>query len=132
MLVKEAPKTSTTILVRSDAKYRISSSRDPFDALMHRIFQGEITAERGKRFIQLVEERQKAGNPLRSSEWKSLIVELGVSASSYYAMRNKLLGAGLITLKKGEYRISGAFSKDIVDMARWWWTAMCGNDPDSL
>jgi len=47
-------------------------------------------------------------------------------------MRNKLLGAGLITNKGGEYRLSGMFSRDLVDMARWWWTAVLGNDLENL
>jgi hypothetical protein len=35
-------------------------------------------------------------------------------------MRNKLLGAGLISIRNKEYRLSGQFSKDLIDMARWW------------
>jgi len=47
-------------------------------------------------------------------------------------MRNKLLGAGLITNKGGEYRLSGTFSRDLMDMARWWWTAILGNNLENL
>jgi len=47
-------------------------------------------------------------------------------------MRNKLLGAGMITNKKGVYRVSGQFGKDLADMARWWWVAVLKRDLDSL
>jgi len=55
-----------------------------------------------------------------------------VSRSAFYAMRNKLLGAGLISNRGGEYKLSGMFSRDLVDMARWWWTAVLDNDLESL
>lgn len=80
----------------------------------------------------MIEERQRTGSPLRAAEWKELLEELGVSRSAFYAMRNKLLGAGLITNRGGEYRLSGMFSRDLVDMARWWWTAVLNNNLDNL
>ena len=52
--------------------------------------------------------------------------------ASFYAMRNKLLGAGLISIKNKEYRLSGQFSKDLLDMARWWWTAILNNPEENL
>ena len=99
---------------------------------MLRLFQDETTAERGGRFLLLVEERQKSGQPLLAKEWKQLLTDLDVSRSAFYAMRNKLLGAGLITNKGGEYRLSGMFSRDLIDMARWWWTAVLGNNLENL
>lgn len=45
-LVKNAPRTATTIVVRSDANTRISHSRDPYYNLMRRIFQEDSTAVR--------------------------------------------------------------------------------------
>jgi len=131
-LVKDARKTATTIVVRSDSKSRISSTRDPYLALMLRLFRSERTAAKAKQFLSLVEERQRAGNPLRSEEWEEVMEELGLSRSSFYSMRNKLLGAGMLSVSGGEYRISGVFSKDLYDMARWWWTAVCGYDAESL
>ena len=80
----------------------------------------------------MVEERQKSGDPLRTREWKELLVELDVSRSAFYAMRNKLLGAGMISNKGGEYRLSGMFSRDLIDMARWWWTAVLANNLENL
>jgi hypothetical protein len=130
--VKSAPRTSTTIKVRSKSEYAISRSRDPYHELMLRLFQEETTAERGKRFLSLVEERQKSGQPLKAEEWKQMLIDLNVSRSAFYAMRNKLLGAGLITNKGGEYRLSGMFSRDLIDMARWWWTAVLGNNLENL
>jgi len=130
--VKSAPRTSTTIKVRSKSEYAISRSRDPYHELMLRLFQEETTAERGKRFLSLVEERQKSGQPLKAEEWKQMLTDLNVSRSAFYAMRNKLLGAGLITNKGGEYRLSGMFSRDLMDMARWWWTAVLGNNLENL
>lgn len=130
--IKKAPRTATTLKVRSKSEYAISHSRNPYHELMLRLFQEEATAERGGRFLTLVEERQKSGSPLKTREWKSLLTELNVSRSAFYAMRNKLLGAGLITNKGGEYRLSGMFSRDLTDMARWWWTAVLGRELDSL
>ena len=80
----------------------------------------------------IIEERQKSGNPLRSNEWQDIMEQLGVDRGSFYSMRNKLLGAGLISNKNREYRLSGQFSKDLLDMARWWWTAVLQENPDSL
>jgi hypothetical protein len=130
--IKKAPRTATTLKVRSKSEYAISHSRNPYHELMLRLFQEEATAERGGRFLTLVEERQKSGSPLKTREWESLLTELNVSRSAFYAMRNKLLGAGLITNKGGEYRLSGMFSRDLTDMARWWWTAVLGRELDSL
>jgi hypothetical protein len=130
--VKKAPRTATTLKVRSKSEYAISRSRDPYHELMLRLFQEETTAQRGGKFLVMVEERQKSGDPLKTEEWKPLLVELNVSRSAFYAMRNKLLGAGLITNKSGEYRLSGMFSRDLMDMARWWWTAVLDNNLENL
>jgi hypothetical protein len=130
--VKAAPRTATTIKVRSKSEYAVSRSRDPYHELMLRLFQEESTAQRGMKFLTMVEERQKSGDPLKTDEWAQLLIDLGVSRSAFYAMRNKLLGAGLITNKGGEYRLSGMFSRDLMDMARWWWTAVLGNNLENL
>lgn len=130
--MKNAPRTATTIVVRSDANTRISHSRDPYYGLMRRIFQEDATAVRGQKFLTIIEERQAAGNPIRTDEWKTLLEELQIGRASFYAMRNKLLGAGLISIKNKEYRLSGQFSKDLIDMARWWWTAVLNQPEESL
>lgn len=130
--VLKAPRTATTLKVRSKSEYAISRSRDPYHELMLRLFQEESTAERGQKFLTIVEERQKRGDPLKTSEWRELLVQLGVSRSAFYAMRNKLLGAGMISNKGGEYRLSGMFSRDLMDMARWWWTAVLSNNLENL
>lgn len=131
-LVKNAPRTATTIVVRSDANTRISHSRDPYYNLMRRIFQEDSTAVRGQKFLSMVEERQAAGDAIRTDEWKTILEELQIGRASFYAMRNKLLGAGLITIKNKEYRLSGQFSKDLMDMARWWWTAVLDQSEEGL
>jgi hypothetical protein len=131
-IVKNAPRTATTLKIRSRSEFSVSRSRDPYHELMLRLFQDETTAQRGRKFLAIVEERQKSGKPLRTREWKQLLEELGVSRSTFYAMRNKLLGAGMITNRGGEYRLSGMFSRDLVDMARWWWTAVLSNDLENL
>ena len=130
--VKKAPRTATTIKTRSKSEYMISRSRNPYHELMLRLFQDETTAIRGQRFLTMVEERQKAEDPIKTREWERLMEELEVSRSAFYAMRNKLLGAGLITNRGGEYRLSGTFSRDLMDMARWWWTAVLGNSLENL
>ncbi|HON36895.1 MAG: hypothetical protein IPI63_04325 [Methanothrix sp.] len=130
--VLKAPRTATTLKVRSKSEYAISRSRDPYHELMLRLFQKEETAERGQKFLSIVEERQKRGDPLKTSEWRDLLQELDVSRSAFYAMRNKLLGAGMISNRGGEYRLSGMFSRDLMDMARWWWTAVLSNSLENL
>ena len=132
MKVSEAPKSATSIIVRSASNARISQSKNPFLELMRRVFRKEEVALKAMKFITIIEERQKSGKPLRVEEWESVMEELGMNRSSFYSMRNKLLGAGMIAIRNGEYRLSGAFSKDLMDMARWWWTAILGNDPDTL
>jgi hypothetical protein len=131
-LVKNAPRTATTIVVRSDANTRISHSRDPYYGLMRRIFQEDATAVRGQKFLTIIEDRQASGNAIRTDEWKTILEELQIGRASFYAMRNKLLGAGLISIKNKEYRLSGQFSKDLIDMARWWWTAVLNQPEESL
>jgi hypothetical protein len=131
-IVKNAPRTATTIVVRSDANTRISRSRDPYYNLMRRIFQEDATAVRGQKFLTIIEERQAAGNAVRTDEWKGLLEELQIGRASFYAMRNKLLGAGLISIKNKEYRLSGQFSEDLIDMARWWWTAVLNQSEENL
>jgi len=130
-IVKNAPKTATTIVIRSESGARISNSRDPYYSLMRRLFQEEATALRGQKFLNLVESRQKEGNPLRTEEWKWVLEYLDVNSASFYSMRNKLTGAGLISVKNQKYHLSGQFSKDLMDMARWWWTAILGNSEES-
>ena len=131
-LVKNAPKTATTIVVRSDSNSRISHSRNPYYELMRRVFQEEATAVRGQKFLTMVEERQASGNPIRTDEWKSLTEELEISRASFYAMRNKLTGAGLISVTNKEYQLSGQFSKDLLDMARWWRSAVLNHKDENL
>ncbi len=130
--VKKAPRTATTLKIRSKSEYAITRSRDPYHELMLRLFQDETTALRGRRFLAIVEDRQRDGDPLKTREWKQLLEELRVSRSAFYAMRNKLLGAGLISNRGGEYRLSGMFSRDLADMARWWWTAVLNNSLENL
>jgi hypothetical protein len=132
MKVREAPKTATSIIVRSTSSARISQSKNPFLELMRRIFRKEEVAMKAIKFLNIIEERQKSGNPLKVDEWEAVMKELDMVRSSFYSMRNKLLGAGMISIKNGEYTLSGVFSRDLLDMARWWWTAMLGYDPDSL
>ncbi|MBN1133491.1 MAG: hypothetical protein JXA38_00910 [Methanosarcinaceae archaeon] len=131
-LVKDAPRTATTIVIQSDANARITHSRNPYYSLMRRLFQEDATAVRGQKFLTMVEERQRSGNPIKTNEWREIIEELDTGRASFYAMRNKLLGAGLISNKNREYRLSGQFSKDLVDMAKWWWTAVLNDNPDNL
>ncbi|NHW88128.1 MAG: hypothetical protein DSO01_00065 [Archaeoglobi archaeon] len=130
--VKEAPKTATSVIVRSTATARVSQSKNPMLELMRRIFRKEEVALKAVKFLSIVEERQKSGKPLRIEEWETVAQELKMVRSSFYSMRNKLLAAGLIAIRDGEYTLSGAFSKDLVDMARWWWVAVLGYDPESL
>jgi len=131
MKVKDAPRTSTSIIVRSSAGARVSQSKDPLLELMRRLFRKEEVALKAVRFVNMVEEKSKR-DPLRVEDWEEIVKELGMAKSSFYAMRNKLLGAGMISIRNGEYRLSGMFSKDLVDMARWWWVVMLGYDEDSL
>ena len=80
----------------------------------------------------MVEERHAQGNPIRTDEWKSLAEELETNRASFYAMRNKLLGAGLIVITNKEYQLSGQFSKDLLDMARWWRSAVLNHKDENF
>ena len=73
--VKKAPRTATTLKVRSKSEYAISRSRDPYHELMLRLFQEEATALRGQKFLAMVEDGQRKGEPLKIDEWKQLLVE---------------------------------------------------------
>ena len=64
--VKDAPKTASTIVIRSDANARITHSRDPYFSLMRRIFQNDSSAVKGQKFLRLVEDRQLSGDPLKT------------------------------------------------------------------
>ncbi|VUT25543.1 MAG: hypothetical protein MOIL_01104 [Candidatus Methanolliviera sp. GoM_oil] len=132
MKVKDARRTATTMIVRSSSGSRISLSMDPFYEMMRRLFKREETALRAKDFLMKVKEAQIAGDPIKVEEWREMLNKLKVSRSSFYSMRNKLLGAGLIDISRGEYRLSGKFSKDMTDMARWWWSVALKKDIDSL
>ncbi|MDI6859294.1 MAG: hypothetical protein QMC85_02235, partial [Methanocellales archaeon] len=70
--IKDAPRTATTMVVRSHATARITQSRDPYLELMRRLFQGEVTAMRAKRFLEMIEERKSAGQPILVREWELL------------------------------------------------------------
>lgn len=118
--VKDAPKTASTIIVRSDANARITHSRDPYFSLMRRIFQNDSSAVKGQKFLRLVEDRQLSGDPLKTIEWDAILKYLKISRVAFYAMRNRLLGLGLISIENTEYKLSGEFSRDLLDMARWW------------
>ncbi|MDD4447473.1 MAG: hypothetical protein PHN61_07330, partial [Methanothrix sp.] len=83
--VKTAPRTATTLKVRSKSEYAISRSRDPYHELMLRLFQEETTELRGRKFLQMVEDRQKSGDPLKTEEWERLLIDLDVSRSAFYA-----------------------------------------------
>jgi hypothetical protein len=132
MKVKDAPRTSTSIVIRSETYARITQSKNPFLELMRRLFRKEEVALKAMEFLNIIEERQKSKEPLRVDEWEDTLKTLNMGRSSFYSMRNKLLGAGLISIKNGEYRLSGLFSKDLADMAMWWWSAVLKNDPDTL
>ena len=82
--VKNAPRTATTLKVRSKAEHMVSQSRDPYHELMLRLFQDETTASRGREFLGMVEERQMSGNPLKTREWKLIMEDLDVGRSAFY------------------------------------------------
>ncbi len=92
--VKNAPRTATTLKIRSKSEHWISHSKDPYLELMLRLFQDERTARRGRDFLNMVEERQLKGEPLKTRDWKRIMEELEISRSAFYFMRNKLLGGG--------------------------------------
>ena len=131
-IVKNAPRTATTIVIRSDANTRITHTRDPFFSLMRRLFQEDASAVQGQKFIHMVEERQRSGNPLKTDEWKDILDTLGIGRTSFYAVRNKLLRGGFIAITNKEYHLSGLFSKNLIDIAKWWLGAVLNNTEKSL
>jgi hypothetical protein len=71
--VKKAPRTATTMKVRSKSEYAISHSKDPYMELMLRLFQDESTALRGHKFLTMVEERQKKREPHQDQRLEAAI-----------------------------------------------------------
>ncbi len=68
---------------------------------------GNIIFAPEPKFLVIIEEQQAEGNAIRTDEWKAILEELQIGRASFYAMHNKLLGAGLISIKNKEYRLSG-------------------------
>ena len=85
MKVKDAPKTSTSIIVRSSANARISQSKEPLLELMRRLLRKEEIALKAVKFVSIVEDRAKSGKPLKVEEWEEILEELGMAKSSFYA-----------------------------------------------
>lgn len=94
--------------------------RDPLLELCKRIFRDPNTQRRAKKFLNKIIDRKKSDNPIKTSEWKGILDEFEISRSSFYNMRNQLLGAGIIELRNGKYHPSIQFSKDLKNMADWW------------
>lgn len=113
-------KTSTTIVVSRDKGNRVSLSREPLLALCRRVFRDTRTQSRAADFLSDVLERAAEDDPVRTEEWEDYLERWDISRSSFYSMRNQLVGAGLITVREGEYRPSTIFSRDLRDMADWW------------
>ena len=51
-IVKNTPRTATTIVVRSDANTRISHSRDPYYGLIRRVFKKTLLLLEVRNFQQ--------------------------------------------------------------------------------
>ena len=77
-------------------------------------FSGRRHCCRGRKFLTMVEERQAAGNAIRTDEWKAVLEELQIGRASFYAMRNKLLGAGLISIKIKSIDFQASFQKTLL------------------
>lgn len=118
--IKDSPKSASTLAVKADANYRISKSTDPLYSFMGRLFQDNDTTKRGVKFIQLLKKRQIEGNSLKINELDLILIELSCGKSSFYAMRNRLKGAGIISIRKREYRLSLQFSADLIELSDFW------------
>ncbi|OKY78554.1 MAG: hypothetical protein BTN85_1051 [Candidatus Methanohalarchaeum thermophilum] len=115
-------KGATTLVVKKRKEDRVTLSRDPLLSLCARIFRNKKTQRRAKEFLLDVIERKEEGEPIASGEWKDYLEKWDISRSSFYSMRNQLISAGLLELRKGEYHPSTRFSMDLKDMAEWWET----------
>lgn len=113
-------KNSTTLIVKKNKRNRVSMSRDPLYELCRRVFRDAGTQRRAKTFLEKTIDRKANEDPLQTSEWNNILKEFDISRSSFYNMRNQLLGAGLIEIRNNEYHPSIQFSKDLKDMADWW------------
>lgn len=111
-------KTSTTVRVQREG--RVRNSREPLLELCKRVFRDPKTQGRAAEFLEDVLKGHRQGDPVRTEEWEEYLERWDVGRSSFYSMRNQLLGGGLITVREGEYRPSTIFSKDLRDMADWW------------
>jgi len=116
----DGSKTSTTIEVKRQSSDRVRNSREPLLELCKRIFRDPRTQRRAAEFLDDVVTGKEEGNPVRTDDWKEYLERWEVSRSSFYSMRNQLIGGGLVTVRDGEYHPSTVFSKDLRDMANWW------------
>ncbi|MBS1264121.1 MAG: hypothetical protein MAG715_01321 [Methanonatronarchaeales archaeon] len=111
-------RTSTTLRVQREG--RVRDSRDPLLELCKRVFRDPRTQDRAAEFLEDVLDGYRNDEPVRTEDWDTYLKRWNVGRSSFYSMRNQLVGGGLVTVRDGEYRPSSLFSRDLRDMADWW------------
>jgi hypothetical protein len=128
MRIGNAPKTIAAFRIHKKA--RVSKQPDQLLELCCRLFRDTRTALTAKRLIELIHDSNKQ---YHRRDWETLIKLIGVDRSTFYWIRNKLLAAGILAFdKRGYYTLSGVFSRDLVNVAAWWWVDYLGYDKDSL
>ena len=70
--------------------------------------------------VNYVEIRQREGDPMKVSEWKSWISKNGATQRQFYDVINKLAGLGMLRREEGSYRVVGDFSNSLKAMAELW------------
>ncbi len=72
------------------------------------------------RIVTYVEGRQRKGDSMGVSEWRSWITENDITQRQFYDVINKLAGLGMLRREKGVYLIVQDFSNSLRAMADLW------------
>ena len=72
------------------------------------------------KIVTYLEHRQRGGDPMRISEWRTWISDNDATQRQFYDVVNKLGGLGMIRKEEGSYRVVGDFSNSLKAMADLW------------
>lgn len=70
--------------------------------------------------VNSLEDRQRRGDPMRVSEWRTWTLANGTTQRQFYDVVNKLGGLGMVRKEEGTYRVVGDFSNSLRAMADLW------------
>ena len=82
------------------------------DAILELLFyKADLTMiQRARAFLEYVKERRKGKKPYLRSEWEDYLKKENLTQGQYYSFYNRLLGAGLIRIDRGQVYDSEEFA----------------------